>query len=256
MNLLKLDKDEIVNRVLPGPRDKEKWEGLVALFATNRGLIRKTPLVAFNNVHSSGIRGMALEEGDSLIDVAITGENDGDVLLTTRNGQAVRFEVSSLRTIASRTAYGVKGITLRDGDEVASMVILGKDDHFVLTVTENGYGKRTDVNEYPAKSRGTIGVIDIKTSERNGGVIKALPVAEDDQVMIVTHDAQVIRTRVSEISVIGRNTQGVRLFKVDGSRVVGAYRIPAALAGTEDEETPEGTPMPGADEAPSVTAES
>jgi len=230
VNFLSLEKDETVTRVLPVPSDKTTWSSLVALFATAKGIIRKTPLTAFNNVNSSGIKGISIDEGDSLVNVAITGENEGDVLLSSYEGKAVRFSVESLRTIASRAAYGVRGMELREGDYLVSMSVINAATPYVLTVTENGYGKRTAADDFPAKSRGTLGVIAIQTTERNGNVVASLPVGEGDEVILVTNDGQVIRTRSADISVIGRNTQGVTLFKVEGkTKVTSACVIPAAV---------------------------
>ena len=236
VNLLPLEKEERVLRVLPVPQDQEEWKNMVAIFATQQGLVRKTPLSAFANVHSGGIKGMNLQEGDDLVTVTVSGENAGDVLISTRNGQAVRFPIETLRTIASRTAYGVKGITLKGKDEVVSMHVIQEEDDFILSITENGYGKCTAKDDFPAKSRGTMGVIAIKTNERNGPVMISMPVCGDDHIIIMTNDGQVIRTRVSDISVIGRNTQGVRLFRVDGEKVLGACRIPAHLMASGDSE--------------------
>ncbi|PPR15931.1 MAG: DNA gyrase subunit A [Proteobacteria bacterium] len=228
VNLLPLEKDEKVMRVVRIPRNQEEWEGQVLMFATEQGLIRKTPLTAFNNVHKNGIKGISLNEGDALINVALADENSGDIIMNSANGQAVRFSNESLRTIASRTAYGVKGMTLKDGDKIVSAdIIKGDELPYILTVTENGFGKRTVCEDFPAKSRGTMGVIAIKTSERNGKVIASLPVGEGDHVMIATSDGQVIRMATDDISVIGRNTQGVTLFKTDGAKVYSVARIPA-----------------------------
>ena len=228
VNLLPLEKDEKVMRVVRIPRNQEDWEGKVLMFATEQGLIRKTPLTAFNNVHKNGIKGISLNEGDALINVALAEENSGDIIMNSANGQAVRFANESLRSIASRTAYGVKGMTLKDGDKIVSAdVIHGEEVPYILTVTENGFGKRTPCDDFPTKSRGTMGVIAIKTSDRNGQVIASLPVSDGDHVMIATSDGQVIRMAVDDISVIGRNTQGVTLFKTDGAKVFSVARIPA-----------------------------
>ncbi|MEC8467948.1 MAG: DNA gyrase subunit A, partial [Pseudomonadota bacterium] len=194
VNLLPLEKDEKVMRVVRIPRNQEDWEGKVLMFATEQGLIRKTPLTAFNNVHKNGIKGISLNEGDALINVALAEENSGDIIMNSANGQAVRFANESLRSIASRTAYGVKGMTLKDGDKIVSAdVIHGEEVPYILTVTENGFGKRTPCDDFPTKSRGTMGVIAIKTSDRNGQVIASLPVSDGDHVMIATSDGQVIR---------------------------------------------------------------
>ena len=236
INLVNLDKDERVLRVLACPRDLEEWDSMVALFATKNGLIRKTPLNAFANVHSGGIRGINLQDGDELVNVALTGEEEGDVLISTRNGQAVRFPVADMRTIASRTAFGVKGVTLRDDDKLVSMDVVTEEEPLILTVTENGYGKCTEQAQFPQRSRGTIGVIAIKTSDRNGPVVASMPVGAEDHVIFVTSEGQVIRTRVEDISVIGRNTQGVRLFRVDKETVATAVRIPADVLSEDDDE--------------------
>jgi DNA gyrase subunit A len=244
VNFLNLAKDETVTRVLPVPSDKTTWANLVALFATAKGIIRKTPLTAFNNVNSSGIKGISIDEGDSLVNVAITGEKEGDVLLSSREGKAVRFSVESLRTIASRSAYGVRGMELRDGDSLVSMDVITAAKPYVLTVTENGYGKRTTAEDFPAKSRGTLGVIAIQTTDCNGNVVASLPVGDGDEVILVTNDGQVIRTRADDISVIGRNTQGVTLFKVEGkTKVTSACVIPAAVL-QQDGDAEEGEVLP------------
>ena len=239
INLVNLGKDERVMRVLPCPQTTDEWQEMVALFATKHGLIRKTPLMAFANVHAGGINGLNLQENDELISVAITPENTGDVLISTRHGQAVRFPVADLRAIQSRTAYGVKGVSLRNGDELVSMQVITEADPLILTVTEHGYGKCTRQDEFARRSRGTIGVIAIKTTERNGKVVASMPVDEDDHVIFVTSDGQVIRTGVEDISVISRNTQGVRLFKVGGNTVASAVRIPAAVLAQAEEDAAE-----------------
>lgn len=236
INFLNIEKTERVMRVLPVPQDKESWTDFVALFATKFGIIRKTPLTAFNNVHVNGIKGCALNEGDELLDVCVTEENTGDIIMTTKDGSINRFAVDSLRPIASRTALGVKGITLREGDELVSMRVINEHP-YILTITENGFGKRTSEEEFTAKSRGTKGVMAIKVSERNGKVIASLPVCEDDQIMVVTTDGQVIRTNVSDISVIGRSTQGVTIFKTDKkSKALNCIAIPASLFAYDEEE--------------------
>jgi DNA gyrase subunit A len=237
INFLNIEKTERVMRVLPVPQDKESWTDYVALFATKYGIIRKTPLTAFNNVHVNGIKGCALNEGDELLDVCVSLENTGDIIMTTKDGSINRFAVDSLRPIASRTALGVRGITLRDGDELVSMRVIQDNHPYILTITENGFGKRTMQEEFVAKSRGTKGVMAIKVSERNGKVIASLPVEEDDQIMVVTTDGQVIRTNVGDISVIGRSTQGVTIFKTDKkSKALNCIAIPASLFAEDDEE--------------------
>lgn len=237
VNFLNLAKDETVTRVLPVPSDKTSWTNMVALFATAKGIIRKTPLTAFNNVNVNGIKGISIDVGDRLVNVAITGESEGDVLMSSYEGKAVRFSVDSLRTIASRSAFGVRGMDLREGDSLVSMDVINDATPYVLTITENGFGKRTAAADFPAKSRGTLGVIAIQTTARNGNVVASLPVGEGDEVILVTNDGQVIRTRAADISVISRNTQGVTLFKVEGkTKVTSACVIPAAVLQQGDDE--------------------
>lgn len=237
VNLLPLEKNEIITGVVPLPRDESVWENYHLLFATREGLIRKTPLTAFNNVRATGIKGIGLNDGDVLVSVHLCASEEWDVLISTSNGQAVRFPVANLRPIASRTAMGVRGITLKDKDSVISMHLLDPAGaSHVLTITEHGYGKRTPVDDFPVKGRGTMGVISIKTTNRNGQVVTSMPVGEEDQVMIATSDGQVIRTTVSGISTMGRNTQGVRLFDVGkSSKVSLVFRIPVEMLVEKDD---------------------
>jgi DNA gyrase subunit A len=216
VNLLPLDKDEHVMSVVPIPADKEAWREKSIIFATQEGMIRRTPLEAFANVRANGIHGIGLNAGDRLIDAKVCDDGQADVLISSAKGQAVRFNIEkNLRPIASRTAKGVKGMKLRKGDKVMSMrVLIADGTTHILSVTAKGYGKLTPVEDYPAKGRGTMGVISIKTTPRNGDVVAVLPVAKEDQVMIGTSDGQIIRTKVEGVSVMGRNTQGVRLFNV------------------------------------------
>ena len=238
VNLLPLEKDETVMSVVPIPRNDD-WQGQYLLFATRLGVVRKTPLTAFANVRSSGIKGIGLNDGDILIDVRLCPNDEGDVLISSKNGQAVRFPLETLRPIASRTAAGVRGMSLRDKDEVISMHLIRPDETVsgVLSVTANGYGKRTKLEDFPSKSRGTMGVIAIQTSKRNGSVVTSMPVGDADQVMIATSDGQVIRMKVDGISTMGRNTQGVRLFDVGGKATVSlCTRISADMLEDRDDD--------------------
>lgn len=265
VNLLPLAQGEMVSAVIPIPRDEAERVHYHLLFATKEGLIRKTPLTAFANVHSNGIKGMGLNDGDTLIDVRIIKNDVGDVIISTRKGQAVRFEASDLRPIASRTGMGVKGVNLRKGDEVISMHNINPQvDTHILSITENGFGKRTVVDDFPAKSRGTMGVISIQTTDRNGAVVTSMPVGEGDQAIIATSDGQLIRMRVDDISSIGRNTQGVRLLRLDGSeggskgKVRLVCRIPAAMLdkSTDSDSDAETTSLPMETEAADTTTAS
>jgi DNA gyrase subunit A len=202
--------------VVPIPANKDEWGEKSIVFATEEGMIRRTPLEAFANIRANGIHGIGLNAGDRLIDAKVCDTGQADVLISSAKGQAVRFNIDkNLRPIASRTAKGVKGMKLRKGDKVMSMrVLVGDGTTHILSVTAKGFGKLTPVEDYPVKGRGTMGVISIKTTSRNGDVVAVLPVAQEDQVMIGTSDGQIIRTKVEGISIMGRNTQGVRLFNV------------------------------------------
>jgi len=219
-------------------------ENKFVLFVTRRGVVKRTDLSAFSNVRANGIAAIGVEDGDVVVSVQIT-DGTKDVLISTATGMSIRFPEGDVRSMG-RTAYGVKGITLDDGDEVVSAELVEKGTT-ILTVTENGYGKRTQEDEYRVQGRGGKGVIDIKTTDRNGRVVGAVQVKDEDQVMIVTNGGMLIRMKVKEISVIGRNTQGVRLITLEAAneKVVGISRLPEAAGG--EEETPEGGAAPPAD---------
>ncbi len=254
INLLQLQKDEHVASAVPIPRDESTWSSQFLVFATQNGMIRKTPLSAYANVRSTGIYGMGLNGGDKLLGVhllprivptameaVMSGEATAEganeapsaasILMSSQNGSAVRFSAADdeIRPIASRTSTGVRGMNLRPGDAVMAMHILSNTETHILTVTSNGYGKLTPATDYPEKGRGTMGVISIQTTNRNGNVVAALPVTLEDEIMIATNDGQLIRMKVSDISIMGRNTQGVRLFSTSGSEVRLVTRLNAAL---------------------------
>ncbi|MBX3464358.1 MAG: DNA gyrase subunit A [Planctomycetes bacterium] len=192
--------------------------------ATRNGLIKKTALEQYSRRRAGGIIAVGLDEGDSLVGVNLCRAGQ-TIVLGTRDGMAIRFAESDARAMG-RSAVGVKGITLEPGDAVCDMVV-SDGSGSLLTVCENGYGKRTPVDDYRAQSRGGKGLIDIKTSDRNGKVVNLLAVKDDDEVMMITKDGQIVRTKVSEISVIGRNTQGVRCIALnDGDKLVSVARIP------------------------------
>ncbi|HEY6105235.1 MAG TPA: DNA gyrase C-terminal beta-propeller domain-containing protein, partial [Anaeromyxobacteraceae bacterium] len=187
--------------------------------ATRRGLVKKTRLDAYSRPRASGIIALSIEEGDELIAARLT-EGQSHILLSTAQGMAIQFEESEVRPMG-RAAHGVKGITLEDGDEVVSAESLPPprpeeaEVPTILTVTRNGYGKRTELSEYRVQSRGGKGIITIKTTERNGPVVAAAPVQDGEEVMLITNRGMLIRLPVKQISVIGRNTQGVRLIAVE-----------------------------------------
>ncbi len=235
VNLLPLEKNESVMRVVPIPIDKETWNEADLLFATRNGMIRRTPLASFANIRTTGIHGMGLNEGDTLIDVQLCTDADAHLLISSANGQAVRFGMQQhLRSTASRTALGVRGMSLKNDDIVISMHALTGEATHILSITEKGYGKLSLVADFPEKGRGTLGVISIKTTARNGKVVTSMPVNLADEVMIGTADGQIIRTKVSGISIMGRNTQGVRLFDVGKSMVSLVTRIKADMLEDED----------------------
>jgi DNA gyrase subunit A len=227
VNLLDLRPDEKISAFLPV---REFRENHFVLFATKQGVVKKTDMMAYANPRPSGIIAIGLDPGDEVIAVKLT-DGKQEVILTTRDGQAIRFREEDVRSMG-RGAGGVKGITLEGDDAVVSLEILSPGVS-VLTVAENGYGKRTDVAEYRLQSRGGKGIITMKATERTGRVIGVQQVTDDDNVMLVTSVGKIIRLRVGDIRVIGRNTQGVRLIDVeDGERVVSLAR----LAEREDEE--------------------
>jgi len=200
-------------------------KGPYIVFVTRNGLIKRTALSAFSRPRPSGLKALSIEENDSLVSV-MHARGTEDVVIGTADGMAIRFEQKEVRSMG-RTAYGVKGITLEAGDHVVGAELVHSAST-LLTVTENGYGKRTAIDEYRRTHRGGKGIIDIKTSERNGKVVAMLQVTDADEVMIITNKGIIIRTRVAEVSLIGRNTQGVRLIDLrqEGEKVVGATRAP------------------------------
>jgi DNA gyrase subunit A len=210
----------IANLVSMEPHEKiaalltvREWEaGKYVVMGTRLGVIKKTELTAFSNPRAGGIIAMGVEEADAVIAVRIS-DGVGEVFIATRNGMAIRFTEDEVRAMG-RTAYGVRGISLRNGDEVVGMEVL-RPGTAVLTLTANGYGKRTALDEYRVTGRGGLGIINIQTTERNGRVVGVACVADTDEVMFITQQGKVLRTRAGAISLIGRNTQGVRLIDME-----------------------------------------
>lgn len=220
INLLALAANERITAILPV---REYDEGRHVFMATANGTVKKTPLTDFSRPRSAGIIAINLIDGDELIGVDLT-DGSNEVMLFSALGKVVRFSEQAVRSMG-RTATGVRGIRLNDADQVVSLII-PREDGAILTVTKNGYGKRTNVKEYPAKSRATQGVISIKVSERNGAVVGAIQVDEADQFMMITDLGTLVRTRVSEVGTVGRNTQGVTLIRTaEGEHVVGLQRV-------------------------------
>ena len=233
VNLLPIETGETINTVMPMPEDQDSWDNLHVMFATASGNIRRNRLSDFTNIKRNGKIAMKLAEGDELVGVAPCNESD-DLLLATRRGKAIRFAVEAVRVFRGRDSTGVRGIRLLGDDRVVSMsIITDAEREFVLSVTENGYGKRTAVADYRQTGRGGQGVANIETSDRNGEVMASFTVVEEDQLMLVTNHGQVIRIRVhggegDSIRVAGRKTQGVRLFDVsddEDEKVVSAGLI-------------------------------
>jgi DNA gyrase subunit A len=227
VNLLHLEEGEKVSAFLSV---REFQEGRFVVFATKQGLIKKTELMSYANPRPSGIRAIGLEPKDEVIGVRLT-DGQQEIILSTSEGQSIRFKEGQVRP-TGRGTYGVVGMRLDKGDQVVSMEILslGAD---ILTVSDNGYGKRTAMQEYRLTSRGGKGIITMKTTDKTGRVIGVQQVTADDQLMLVTNNGKIIRLRVKDIRVIGRNTQGVRLIDLEsGERVVSLAR----LAEKEEEE--------------------
>jgi DNA gyrase subunit A len=219
VNLLPLEADEKISALLP---IREFTEGHFVFMATGDGTVKKTDLTEFSRPRANGIIAIELHENDKLVGVAIT-TGDQDVMLFSNEGKAIRFNETDVRAMG-RTAAGVRGIKLGENQKVIAMIVVGEG--MVLTATENGYGKRTSLEEYSTQGRGGQGVISIQTSERNGDVVGAALVNDDDEIMLISNGGTVVRTRVSEISVVGRNTQGVRLINLgEGEKLVGLDRI-------------------------------
>lgn len=233
VNLLNLESGERVSAFLPV---REFQEGRYIVFATKNGLIKKTELMAYANPRPSGIRAIGLEQGDEVIGVRLT-DGQQELILSTADGQSIRFKEEQVRA-TGRGTFGVVGMKLDPNDKVVSMEILslGAD---ILTVAEGGFGKRTEMDEYRLQSRGGKGIITMKTTEKTGRVIGVQLVGADDQLMLITNTGKIIRLRINDIRVIGRNTQGVRLIDLDeGERVVSLARL--AEKEEEDEEEKDG----------------
>ena len=248
VNLLPIETGETINTVMPMPDDADSWDDLHVMFATAAGNIRRNRLSDFTNIKRNGKIAMKLAEGDELVGVAPCNESD-DLLLATRDGKAIRFAVDAVRVFRGRDSTGVRGVKLLGKDSVVSMsIITDESSEFVLSVTENGYGKRTQVSDYRRTGRGGQGVANIETSTRNGRVMASFTVVEEDQLMLVTNHGQIIRIRVhggegDSIRIAGRKTQGVRLFDVSGDddeRVVSAGLIRDA-DDSDDENATDGT---------------
>jgi DNA gyrase subunit A len=263
INWIALENDERVQAVLPV---REYDDNHFVFFATRNGTVKKTPLSEFAFRLARGKIAINLDEGDALVGVGLT-DGERDVLLFASNGKTVRFGEDRVRSMG-RTATGVRGIKLANGEEVVSLIVAesaggaedenedegssvedvatdggeivdnGSDDasiRYILTATENGYGKRTPLADYPRKGRGTQGVIGIQTSERNGKLVSAVLMGTSDEVLLISDGGTLVRTRGSEISRVGRNTQGVTLIRLSkGEKLQAVERLDASLDDGED----------------------
>jgi DNA gyrase subunit A len=227
VNLLNMSSDEHVAAVLPV---KEFVEGKNIIMATRKGTVKKTELMAYSNPRSGGIIAIGIDEGDELIEARVT-DGTQDIFIGTRNGLTIRFHEDQARAMG-RTATGVIGIRLEEGDRVVGMEVINLGAN-ILTVSERGYGKRTPTDEYRVQGRGGVGVITLKVTDKTGAVVSIKQVTDTDEIMVISDGGKIIRMKVKDISVIGRNTQGVRLIALDENERVTAV---AKLAESEEEE--------------------
>ena len=238
VQLLPFEEDEKVSSVLP---IDDFEEGKFVVSATKGGIVKRTELIQYQNVHSGGIIALGLKDGDELVSVKLTEPGDW-MFLASRKGQSIRFDQEDARAMG-RTAAGVFGMRFKEGDDyLVSAEVIPKDfeEYKILTLCENGYGKRTEVEEYSVQGRGGMGNITIQTTDRNGDVVGVRVVGENDELMLITNMGQIIRTRVNEISVYGRNTQGVRVMNTaPEEQIVSIARIREEDL-EEDEEELEG----------------
>jgi len=233
VNLMPLEEGEKINAVLPIKQfDDEHF----VFMATSHGTVKKTPLSAYSRPRPSGIIAVDLRDGDRLVGVGLT-DGKRDIILCSSGGKAIRFNEDEVRPMG-RDATGVRGIKLSEGQEVISLVVVG--DGLILTASENGYGKLTPLEDFPVHGRGGQGVIALQTTERNGSTVAALQVQTDQEIMMISSNGTLVRTGVSEISIVGRNTQGVRLIRLDeGERLVSVEGI-ASLGDDESVNPVEG----------------
>ena len=236
-NLFPLDNQSYLSSIMPLPENEDEWSSLNIVFITKLGKIRKNNLEDFRNIQANGKIAMKLDKGDEIVSVKLLKGND-DIMINSFLGKSLRVNSKKIRLFKGRSSKGVKGINLKNNDKVISLSILkpniissNKDEmkskeEFILTITENGYGKRSSSYEFRETGRGGQGIINISTSERNGNVAASFPINAEDDIMLVTNKGQMIRVKVSEIRIAGRNTQGVRIFKTaSDEKVVTAVRL-------------------------------
>ncbi len=230
VNLLPLDDGEKISAILPV---KDYPLDQYIFMATRRGTVKKVPLEQFSRPRSVGLIALDLRADDELVNVGVT-DGQCDIMLFSRKGKVVRFPESAVRAMG-RTALGVRGIRLLGDDHVMALIINNGAD--ILTVSENGYGKRTPIEDYPLRGRGTQGVLSLKISDKTGDVIGAIQVYEEDEIMLIANSGQLVRTKVEGISVLSRNTQGVKLISLRDSKLMGLDRIAADLVEADDAES-------------------
>ena len=241
-NILPLKSHHSISSIMPLPEDETEWKNLMVVFATSKGNVRKNSLEDFININNSGKIAMKLDQEDKIIGVKIC-KDDQDILLSTQFGKCIRFKSKKLRLFKGRSSKGIKGIQLSEKDKVISLSILDntqinsktinadkkiKDavDKFILSVSENGYGKRSSYNDYRVTNRGGKGIIGIINSPRNGNISSSLIVSETDEILLSTDKGSIMRCAVKEIRIAGRNTQGVRIKKLSGEeKVVSVIKI-------------------------------
>ena len=235
-NILPLKNHQSISSIMPLPEDKSEFKDLNIIFATAKGKIRKNSLEDFLNINTAGKIAMKLDNDDTIIGVKICMENQ-DIMLSSLNGKCIRFESKKLRLFKGRSSKGIKGINLGDKDKIVSLSIVEKIDKksdkngkiegkYILSITENGFGKRTNDKEFRTTNRGGKGIIGIVNSSRNGNIASSFPVFDGDEILISTNKGRVIRVAVKEIRTAGRNTQGVRIIKLSGDeKVVSAIKI-------------------------------
>ncbi len=237
-NILPLKSHQSISSIMPFPEEESEWKNLQIVFATSKGKIRKNNLEDFLSINQSGKIAMKLDGNDKIVGVKIC-KDDQDIILSTKNGKCIRFESKKLRIFKGRSSKGIRGINLSENDSIVSLSIIDHDskrtkeksehkakEKYILSITENGFGKRTSHYDFRVTNRGGKGIIGIVNSPRNGSVSSSFPVYEGDEIIISTNKGRVIRVAVKEIRVAGRNTQGVRIIKLSGDeKVVSAIKI-------------------------------
>jgi DNA gyrase subunit A len=235
VNLLPLEEGEKINAILP---IKQYDDEHFVFMATSQGTVKKTPLSAFSRPRASGIIAVGLDQGDRLVGVALT-DGHREVILSSSGGKSIRFNEEEVRPMG-REATGVRGIKLAEGQELISLIVVAEGH--VLTASANGYGKLTPLEDFPQHGRGGQGVIALQTTDRNGEMVAALQVNPEHELMLISSTGTLVRTPVGEISVVGRNTQGVRLIRLDeGERLTGIERIESLV----EDATGAGSATPG-----------